>query len=240
MTYAKTSGTKTLYTTESRAVLFDPSSGSWDPETHPAVDLGLDVKWALTNIGAENPEDYGDYFAWGELSPYYSSFKPLVWKETTPKGYCWESYRFYKEAESGSVFESMTKYTEDGPETLEMADDAARSNWSAPWRMPTDEEFTSLLDDERFSWVWDGTLKGYTVTSKIPGYEGKSIFLPAAGFFLSGVSDFSYEGSYGYYWSASLDKDSVNLAKALAFTSSTKKSGSVSRGSGSVIRPVCD
>ena len=36
---------------------------------HEAVDLGLSVKWATCNIGAIKPEEYGDYFAWGEIEP---------------------------------------------------------------------------------------------------------------------------------------------------------------------------
>lgn len=45
-----------------------------DPELdkengHSYVDLGLSVKWATMNVGASSPEDYGDYFAWGEITP---------------------------------------------------------------------------------------------------------------------------------------------------------------------------
>ena len=54
---------------------------------HEYVDLGLSVKWATCNIGAEEPEDYGDYFAWGETEPYYYSLSPLVWKEGHEEGY---------------------------------------------------------------------------------------------------------------------------------------------------------
>ena len=41
-----------------------PSSGG-----HEYVDLGLSIKWATCNVGANKPEDYGDYFAWGETKP---------------------------------------------------------------------------------------------------------------------------------------------------------------------------
>jgi hypothetical protein len=33
------------------------------------VDLGLSVMWGTCNVGADNPEEYGDYFAWGETRP---------------------------------------------------------------------------------------------------------------------------------------------------------------------------
>ena len=42
-----------------------------NPDTHEWVDLGLPsgTLWATCNIGANAPEDYGDYFAWGETKP---------------------------------------------------------------------------------------------------------------------------------------------------------------------------
>ena len=53
---------------------------SGEHEKHGYVDLGLSVKWATCNIGAINPEEYGDYFAWGEVEP----------KEV----YDWSTYRY--------------------------------------------------------------------------------------------------------------------------------------------------
>jgi hypothetical protein len=45
------------------------TSGSGVSKVHEYVDLGLSVKWATCNVGATKPEDYGDYFAWGETAP---------------------------------------------------------------------------------------------------------------------------------------------------------------------------
>ena len=43
----------------------EPEAGGSE-KGHKYVDLGLSVKWATMNVGATTPEDYGDYFAWGE------------------------------------------------------------------------------------------------------------------------------------------------------------------------------
>ena len=77
------------------------------------VDLGLSVKWATCNVGATKPEEYGDYFAWGEVEP----------KEK----YDWSTYKYYAGTESG-----LTKYCTnsnfgivDNKTILDSADDAA-------------------------------------------------------------------------------------------------------------------
>ena len=94
---------------------------------HEYVDLGLSVKWATCNVGADSPEEYGYHFAWGETSP-----------KTT---YNWSTYKYC----NGDEY-SMTKYcddsfgTVDNKTTLELSDDAARVNWGGKWRMPTRAE----------------------------------------------------------------------------------------------------
>lgn len=122
--------------------------------THEYVDLGLSVKWATCNVGATKPEEYGDYFAWGE---------------TTPKStYDWETYKYC----NGS-FDSLTKYnnssifgTEDYKKTLELADDAARANWGGSWRMPTKAEQDELREKCTWTWTTQNGVKGCKVTSK--------------------------------------------------------------------------
>ena len=112
--------------------------------TPVAVDLGLSVKWAWFNLGASLPEEYGDYYAWGETEPYYSSLDPLTWKDGKEAGYYWLSYKWCM----GSG-DTMTKYcTEstytygyngftDGKTVLNLEDDAAHVNLGGKWRMPT-------------------------------------------------------------------------------------------------------
>jgi formylglycine-generating enzyme required for sulfatase activity len=131
-------------------------------DMHDYVDLGLSVKWATCNVGATTPEEYGDYFAWGETSP----------KEI----YGWNTYKWCDGTEN-----NMTKYnTTDGLTTLLPEDDAAHVHWGGQWRMPTKEERDELLD--KCIWTWESVngVEGFRAT----GPNGNSIFLPAAGIYI--------------------------------------------------------
>ena len=176
-----------------------------------AIDMGLSVKWASFNLGALKPEEYGDYYAWGEVSPDYCTLIPLTWKEGKVPYYI-STYKWCM-GESNS----MTKYCvssdygfngfSDGKTVLDPEDDAATVNWGSTWRIPTEKEWEALLNDVNFDWTWtdnfEGTgVVGHVVTSKIPGFEGNSIFFPAAGSF-SGYNNID-KGFSGYYWSSSL------------------------------------
>ena len=155
------------------------------------VDLGLSVKWATMNIGANASEEYGDYFAWGETEPkdYYD----------------WSTYKWCK----GS-YNTLTKYciesdygTVDNKTVLELSDDAAHANWGSTWRMPTSNEFQELRTECSWEWTTQNGVNGMKVT----GPNGNSIFLPAAGYRNdSNDSSLSSVGNDGHYWSSSLDK----------------------------------
>ncbi len=192
-------------------------SDSFTNNTIPgAVDLGLTsgLKWATCNVGATAPEEYGDYFAWGETEPYYSSQDPLTWKDGKTS-YDWPSYKWC----NGDEF-SMTKYctesyngTVDNKTVLEMDDDAAHANWRGSWRMPTDAEWAELLDECTWTWTTQNGVNGMLVT----GPNGNSIFLPAAG--SRGSTRLFYARSYGYYWSSSLNSDTPDYAYDVNFDS---------------------
>ena len=178
-----------------------------DPETdnHEYVDLGLSVKWATCNVGASKPEEYGDYFAWGETQA----------KST----YNWSTYKY-----CNGTYDSMTKYctdsyfgTVDNKTTLEFTDDVAHVNWGGSWRMPTYEEQNELRNTNNCTWEWttQNGVKGYKVTSK---KNGNSIFLPAAGYRYN--SDLNDPSSSGYYWSSSPIPNGSNYAYYLYFNSS--------------------
>ena len=127
---------------------------------HEAVDLGLSVKWAAYNIGASNPEEYGDYFAFGETEP--------------KDEYTEENYMLYGiphgEANIGiGQIISGTEY------------DAASKQWGDDWRMPTEEELYELLSFCSWQWMTINGVKCY----KVIGPNGNSIFLPSAGTFNS-------------------------------------------------------
>ena len=191
------------------------------------VDLGLPsgLKWATCNVGANSPEEYGDYFAWGETEP--------------KEDYSWSTYKYC----NGDRY-SLTKYCTDpyyGPvdnkTTLELKDDVARVNLGGKWRMPTAEEIDELIDKNNCTWTWTERrgVNGYKVTSK---KNGNSIFLPAAG---CRFYDELYDaGGNGYYWSSSLISYDSSLAYYLGFDSSDVGRGSSARCFRRSVRAVCE
>ena len=188
---------------------------------HAYVDLGLSVKWATMNVGATSPEGYGEYFAWGE---------------TQPKGwYDWSTYKWC----NGS-YDSMTKYCTnseygqvDNKTTLDPDDDAAHVNWGGAWRMPTRAEQDELRNNCTWTWTSQNGVNGY----KVVGPNGNSLFLPAAGYRFE--DDLNNAGSYGYYWSSSLNGYNSYYAYDLYFNSGSVDWGSNYRYYGFSVRPVC-
>lgn len=174
---------------------------------HEFADLGLPsgTKWATCNVGASKPEEYGDYFAWGETEPKdnydWSTYKWCNGSSTTMTKYCTNS-------EYGSV---------DNKIILELSDDAANANWRGDWRMPTKVEYDELRNLSYTTWTWTSLngVNGYKVTSKT---NGNSIFLPAAGYRYD--SDLAYAGSNGYYLSSSLYAGYSGRPYGLLFCSS--------------------
>ena len=206
------------------------------------VDLGLSVKWASFNLGATKPEDFGDYFAWGEISPYYAApefaqVNDPTWMPGKEAGYDWPSYKWCK-GEDGS----FTKYCSDADfgdqgytdefKVLAPEDDAAHMCLGKDWRIPTKEDFDELR--EKCTWVWTtrGEVNGYVVT----GPNGKSIFLPAAGYRY--LMNFLVGNTRGYYTSSTLNTDGPSYAFDLYFGSSTVLRNSIFRSYGLPIRPV--
>ena len=184
-------------------------------QSHTFVDLGLQSGnlWATCNVGASSPEEYGDYFAWGETEPYYSSLDPLTWKEGKENGCVWASYTKLSDGASSPTF---SKYNStDGKTTLEPADDAATVNWGLGWSTPTEAEYQELLDN--CSWSWkdnynNTSVNGYLFTSQI---NGKQIFFPAAGGY-SGADNGS-TGTNGFYWTASIYNSDFSNVNDLNF-----------------------
>ena len=178
------------------------------------VDLGLPsgLLWATCNVGAETPEEPGDYFAWGETEP----------KDT----YNWSTYQHY----NGS---DLTKYTKsDGLTTLLPEDDAATVNWGDGWRMPTQAEFQELLDNTTSTGTTQNGVNGYLFMAP----NGNSLFLPAAGCrYNSSLED---AGSDGYYWSSSLYTGYSSDAWDFRFRSGYYCMYSDGRCYGRSVRPV--
>ena len=160
----KSSATTTTDTSSKKTSTTSTSSGKSTTSTssttsrvtgtiagHEYVDLGLSVKWATCNVGANSPEDYGDYYAWGETSTKSS----------------------YDEDNCATYWESIG-------DIKNTSRDVAHVKWGGSWRMPTRAEFDELCNSDNCTWEWtsQGGHKGYKVTSK---KNGNSIFLPAAG-----------------------------------------------------------
>lgn len=187
---------------------------------HDFVDLGLSVMWATCNVGASKPEDYGYYFAWGEVDP--------------KADYSWETYKYGSSSRSFTKYNTVSAYgTVDNKMTLELSDDAARINWGETWRMPTGSEQEELRNNCAWLWTTLNGVKGYKVTSKI---NGNSIFLPAAG---ERNSSSLLSAEKCYIWSSSLSTDSPHLAYNLGVTSyGTGWELSNHRFRGCVVRPV--
>lgn len=200
---------------------------------HEYVDLGLPsgLKWATMNIGASIPEDFGDYFAWGETEPYYSEGQ---W-ETGKTGYNWFSYKWC----NGSG-KTLTKYCTssnvgivDNKKKLDILDDAAHANWSGSWRMPTNAEFNELRTKCTWAWTTQNGVNG----SKVIGPNGNTIFLPSAGE-RDDVALWN-QGGLGFYWSSTLATNNSGSAYTLRFGSGGVSSVYESRYRGHSVRAVC-
>lgn len=167
-------------------------------QQHDYVDLGLPsgTLWATCNVGANSPEEYGDYFAWGETSP-----------KTT---YSWNNYKYCKDGDS----HKFTKYCNrgdygnngytDSRTTLESTDDAATINWGSDWCMPTKDQFDELNKECTWTWTSKNGKDGY----EVKGANGNTVFLPAT----------TADGRAGGYWSSSLGANS-STSQYLQFNS---------------------
>ena len=172
---------------------------------HEYVDLGLPsgLKWATCNVGANAPEEYGDYYAWGE-------------KETKNSYSSSNSYTYEMHI---NEFSGNAQY------------DVARADWGGSWRMPTKDEISELVTYCTWTWTTQNSVNGYKVT----GPNGKSVFLPAAGY-NGGTFDV---GSNGLYWSSTPEITPIPLnAYYLSFGSYGKGLNSEDRYYGYSIRPV--
>ena len=168
------------------------TAGQPTDDNHEWVDLGLPsgTLWATCNVGASAPEDYGDYFAWGETAPkdYYdwSTYKWCNGSYTTMTKYCTNSSYGYN------------GFT-DGKTELDPEDDAAHVNWGPSWRIPTTEQQRELYEKCSSTWTTLNGVSGRLFT----GPNGNTLFLPAAGARLD--ESLYHAGSLSNYWSRTLN-----------------------------------
>ena len=204
------------------------------PPTPTLVDLGLSVKWASFNLGASKPTEYGGYYQWAGTKDVSDTGIYLNWSNCP--------YHTGSSSSSGwTKYNTDSSYgVVDNKTVLETMDDAASVALGDSWRMPTDEEWSELMNTDNCSWTWttiDGTY-GYKVQSKKPGYTDNWIFLPAAG---CRDDDNLYDvRSYGYYWSSSLHTGRPYRAFCTRFYSSFVYPISCDRYFGQSVRPVSE
>ena len=192
------------------------------------VDLGLPsgTLWATCNVGAETPEDYGNYYAWGE---------------TTPKEiYDWKSYRY------GRFFNEryeLNKYCTnsdfglngfvDSLTVLEPADDVAFAQWGAGWRIPTIGEWEEMFQNTTSVWTSQNGVNGWRFTAS----NGNSLFLPAAGYYWDAELN---AADLGVYWSVTLNEEYPYRAWGFHFNAfQCHLCGSSDRNRGQTVRAVC-
>jgi len=188
---------------------------------HAWVDLGLSVKWATCNIGASSPNQYGEYYAFGE-----TSYK---------NNYSWNTLKYYSGAylvnPPDQYNHSFSKY--ESSSSLEMMDDAAHINWGGRWRIPSAMEIKELKDNCTYVWTSQGGTNGWRVKSKI---NGQSIFLPAAG--IKEGSNVTRVGESGTYWSR--DCFGPNVTTLYFGSNCFWANGGTARYFGCSVRPVMD
>lgn len=217
------------------------------------IDLGLSVKWAGTNLGANSPEELGNLYAWGEVSPK---------EEYSESNYAWWTYDFNEDGDGWWSDTKVTKYgssysnsdyvswdgyydsyywVNDGLTVLDLSDDAARTEWRGSWRMPTQAECQELIDNCTIEKVKYNNCDGYLFTSNKPGYTDKMLFFPMSPHVFTGDEN-SYEGSWDYYqglfWSSSQYLPFPVCAYALRVYRNKVAFGPILRQTGFPVRPV--
>lgn len=185
------------------------------------VDLGLPsgTLWAVCNVGADSPENMGDYFAWGET--------------TQKTSYNWSTYKHCRsKADKLTKYCNKSKYGYNGftdyQHVLFASDDAATANLGSEWRMPTLDEWEELYDNTTSTWTIQNGVEGELFVA-----NGRKLFLPASG--QKGNED---AGSRGYYWSSTLYSITPKYAWNFYFDSDGPKTDHSYRKYGFTVRPV--
>ena len=205
-------------------------NGTWPegpvtpPDIHEYVDLGLPsgTLWATCNVGANAPEEYGDYFAWGETEPKeeytWENYKWCNGSDTTLTKYCIHSHYGY----DGFV---------DGKIELDPEDDAAYVNWGPSWRMPSKSDIDELIENCTWEWTQLNGMNGRLFT----GPNGNTLFLPAAGCHHDSIA---VEGGLGDYWTRAIGNHGSNYAFGICFSPDGKQWWNITRNTGFTVRAV--
>ena len=194
--------------------------------------------WATTNIGAEEPEDYGYYFWWGDTVGYKRENN--AWVATDGSS---SNFQFYNDAISQQTYNKVIStlqsegwiVSQDGTYVLAPEHDAAQVQWGGGWRMPTYQELYDLCHNKcDWTWTTQNGVNGYVVRGR-GDYAANSIFLPAAGY--GDGTSLIFAGSDGTYWS-SVPYSDYDDSWSLYFYSSRHRTSSNYRNYGQSVRPV--
>lgn len=191
------------------------------------VDLGLSSRWSSCNLGANSPEELGDYFAWAETEP------KSCYDRDNYKWFCRDmSPKYGMNGDSARLNTNILSQ-------LDIRDDAAHVVLGGNWRIPSLRDITELYD--KCEWVWTimNGINGCIITSKVDEHTDRSIFLPAAGCICK--SEKMNLGFMGYYWSSAIYMDNSRNAIITSFDSRRRyRYIPHPRYIGLPIRPVCD
>lgn len=189
--------------------------------------------WATTNIGAENPEDYGYYFWWGDTVGYKREGNAWVATDGSSSNYSFSSGNTPTYNKSIDALKSGGWITADG--VLASEHDAAHVHWGGAWRMPTNQELSDLNSKCDWTWTTQNGVPGYVVRGK-GSYVSASIFLPCAGYGYG--TSLNSAGAYGSDWSSVSGSGRYCYAWYLCFSSSNHDTINFDRDCGRSVRPV--
>ena len=202
------------------ALLITAVTGAW-AQDHEYVDLGLPsgTLWATCNVGADSPEQYGGYFAFGEVE--------------TKSSYSLNNYKWASNPHEAGTF---TKYNHvDNLTVLQPEDDAATVNWGVQWRMPTVAEVEELIANCDITSTTRNNMTGYLYTSKI---NGETIFFPHAGYYDDDDLKFYGAGERAYLWTASVYENLGGMMFYNWYSVDGYCTKPASAGCGMTVRPV--
>ena len=200
-----------------------PSYLNCPDDHHPhLIDLGLPsgTKWACCNVGADKPEAYGGYYAWGETE------EKTVYNDIT------YPYCTGEDTDGDGLFDKNCSYKNLGSDIASTQYDVAHVKWGDSWCMPSLTQFNELLNNCTNTWTTKNGVNG----RQFSGQNGGTIFLPATGF--KWGDQLLESGNKGSYWSATQSQSDLHFANFLTYVEDGIGWIGGGRRCGFAVRPV--